>query len=112
MTLFGLGREGTRIWRTHSPMTSHSPCSSHTRDLEGEECQTFYVLVRNIIFQINCRPVLSLIEFLNIFTGQKNRSWGDKLKVDCNILNNDPQKYNSLSEKNIQMLSKPGALQL
>ena len=90
VTLFDLGREGPRIWRTHSPMTSHRPCSSHTRDLEGEECQTFYVLVKNIIFQ----------SYLYLsFCGQKNRSWGDKLKIDCNILNNDPQKYNSLSEK-------------
>ena len=32
------------------------------------------------------------------FQWTKNRSWGDKLKIDCNILSNDPQKYNSLSE--------------
>ena len=46
VTLSDLGRGGLRIWRTHSQMTSHSPCSSHTKDLEGEECPTFYGLAK------------------------------------------------------------------
>lgn len=68
MTLSDLGREGLRIWRTHSQMTSHSPCSSHTRDLEGEECPTFCGLAKERQFPNQASPILYIFNFLKNYS--------------------------------------------